>query len=81
LFKRKNYWNLTDKELEKEAGRFQIGGYANANGVIDRGIIIEQLSKKDSAKHAGVSAWATIINLIIAVVSIAINSYIATGGF
>ncbi|KKL52015.1 hypothetical protein LCGC14_2289750, partial [marine sediment metagenome] len=56
MFKRKNYWNLTDKELEKEAGRFQIGGYANANGVIDRGIIIEQLSKKDSAKLAGVSA-------------------------
>ena len=74
MFKRRNYWRLTDKELEEEAERFKISGYANAHGPIDRNIIIEQLIKKDNANNARIAIWATAITIIIAVVSLAIRS-------
>ena len=43
----KDYWSLSTPELEALATKFGIGGYADQHGHVDRGIIIEQLLKRD----------------------------------
>ncbi|WP_446743521.1 hypothetical protein [Silvibacterium acidisoli] len=47
----KDYWSLPTHELEALATKFGIGDYADRHGHVDRGIIIEQLLKRDN--HLG----------------------------
>lgn len=42
------YYEMSDEDLEKEAGKYKIGGYFNGS-IIIRERIIEQLIRKDLA--------------------------------
>jgi hypothetical protein len=61
------YYKMDDAELEKEASKWKIRSYANANGSIERQIIIDALLKKDNANN---SRYAILISLVAIIVSI-----------
>jgi hypothetical protein len=48
MIESKDYWSMTDDQLEALASRYNIGGYGNSMG-IDRNIIISQLHERDRA--------------------------------
>lgn len=65
----KDYWRLSDKALELEARRHNIGEYATAGGPISRERVITQLVARDSALSDR-RAW---IALVLSVVSVVVN--------
>ncbi len=67
----KNYWKMTDEELEKEAGRHHIEEYGYAiGGKISRKIIIEQLLAMDSTRNAKSSKRAMVVSISIALINV-----------
>jgi len=65
----KDYWRLSDKDLELEARKHNIGEYGYADGTISRERIISQLVARD----AGLSDRRAWIALGLSVVSIAVD--------
>lgn len=61
------YYEMDNRELENEASKYRIGGYASSNGGVIRERIIEQLIKKDQANN---SRFAVVISVFALVVSI-----------
>ena len=45
----KDYWSMSTPELEGLAGRFNIGGFGDQHGHVDREIIIKALLQRDKA--------------------------------
>jgi hypothetical protein len=45
----RDYWSMNNVELEALANKYNIGGYADQMGQIDRSIIIRELLKRDKA--------------------------------
>jgi hypothetical protein len=45
----KDYWSMSDAELESLASKYNIDGYGDQRGGVDRGKIIQELRKRDRA--------------------------------
>jgi hypothetical protein len=43
----KDYWSMSAEQLERQAHRFNIGGYGDQFGHVDRDIIIQRLRERD----------------------------------
>jgi len=59
IFSVNKYYRMDDTELEEEASRWKIRSYGNANGLIERQVIIDALLKKDNANN---SRYAIIVS-------------------
>jgi hypothetical protein len=65
------YYKMTDRELEIEAHKWNIGMYGNPNtGLIDRQIIIDALLKKDKANDSRLAIFISIISLLISIIAL-----------
>jgi len=64
----KNYWKLSNHELELTASKHKIGEYAYS-GKISRKRIIEQLVFKDKFINSFVAILISIVALIISIIS------------
>ena len=65
----KNYWKLTNHELEQTASKHKIGEYAFTSGKLSRKLIIEQLVFKDKFINSFVAILISIAALIISIIS------------
>lgn len=70
----KNYWQMDDGELENEASKYKIQGYATSNGLVSRDAIIRQLLQKDNARYIAVSKFATILSVGAAIVTVILTA-------
>lgn len=61
------YYRMSDDELEMEARRWNIRGYGDSQGYVQRQIIIDALLKKDNSNS---SRYAIVISLIAIVISV-----------
>jgi len=67
------YYKMSNHELELEASRFKIGGYASSRGTVIRERIIEQLLAKDLANNSRFATFISLLALLISVISIIIS--------
>ena len=69
-FKHKNYWQLSDHDLEILASKYKIGEYGYTSGKISRKLIIEQLVFRDKFINSFVATVIAIIALLISIVAL-----------
>jgi hypothetical protein len=58
----KDYWLMSTAQLERLASKFNIGGYADQHGHVDRNIIIDALLQRDKAMRPPKSADHHFVN-------------------
>jgi hypothetical protein len=66
------YYKMTDHQLELEAAKYKIGGYAGDRRII-RERIIEQLIEKDKANNSRFAVFISALALIISVAALLLN--------
>lgn len=69
LFTVDKYYKMDNHELELEAARHKIGGYA-IDGRIVRERIIEQLLEKDKANNSRYAIFISILALFISILTL-----------
>lgn len=63
------YYKMSDEELEKEAAKYNIGGYFNGNK-IDRDLIIQQRLRVDSENLVRLSVIFSVLAIIISIMGL-----------
>ena len=67
----KDYWRMSDKELEEEAWKFHIGAaIAGPDPSFDRQYAITCLLARDQAMRTGISVVSTIVSVLMAVLNL-----------
>jgi len=66
------YYKMSTQQLEIEASKYQIGGYADEHGVL-RERIIEQLLQKDTANNSRFAIFISIFALVVSFLALFIN--------
>ena len=69
LFTVDKYYKMDNHQLELEASKYKIGGYA-IDGRMVRERIIEQLLEKDKANNSRYAIYISIVALIISIVAL-----------
>lgn len=69
LFSVDKYFKMDNHQLEIEASKYKIGGYAN-DGRIVRERIIEQLLKKDEVNNSRYAVFISLLALVLSTISI-----------
>lgn len=68
------YYRMDNAELESEASKWKISSYGNANGEIERQIIIDALLKKDNANNSRYAIILSLLAIIVSVIALFIKS-------
>ncbi len=63
------YYKMTNRELELEAARYKIGGYA-VDGRLVRERIIKQLLEKDKANNSRYAVFISVVALAISILAL-----------
>jgi hypothetical protein len=67
------YYKMDNHNLELEASKYKIGGYASSRGTVIRERIIEQLLAKDLANNSRFAVFISALALLISVISIILS--------
>lgn len=71
----RDYWAMSNEELEREASRYKIGEYGDARGTISRDRIISQLVAKDTAQEVPKVSLRSWIAVAISIGSFLLSIY------
>ncbi len=71
----RNYWGMSNEELEREASRHHIGEYGFADGTISRERIISQLVAKDAAQQVPKAVLRSWFALAVSASSFLLSIY------
>lgn len=72
LFSYNKYYKMSTDDLEKEAGKYQMGSYFDGS-IVRRELIIEQLIAKDNATMFKRSLIISLITLIVVFISFVVS--------